>query len=50
MKEWSILAIKNLLENNVENQKLIHNLSSRGQVKNDILKEFENGVMRIDKN
>lgn len=50
MKEWSILAIRNLLDNNAENQKLIHQLTQQGRVANDVVQEFqpENGFMRLN--
>lgn len=50
MKEWSILAIRNLLENNLENQKLIHQLTQQGRVNSDVLKEYrpENGFLRLN--
>lgn len=49
IKEWAILAIRNLLENNAENQKLIQQLTSMGKVKSDVLKEFEpeKGFLRL---
>lgn len=52
MKEWAILAIRNLLEDNLENQKIIAKLTSQGKADNSVLKEFEmeNGVLRINKN
>lgn len=51
MKEWSILAIRNLLENNAENQKLIQQLTQQGRVSSDVLKEYqpETGLLRLNK-
>lgn len=51
MKEWSILAIRNLLENNPENQKLIHQLTQQGRVNSDVIKEYqsETGLLRLNK-
>lgn len=51
IKEWSILAIRNLCEGNVENQQLIASLTKVGDADNsDILKEFniDLGSMRIN--
>jgi len=51
IKEWSILAIRNLCEGNVENQELIASLTKVGDADNsDILKEFniDLGSMRIN--
>lgn len=50
IKEWSILAIRNLCEGNSENQKLIRQLNKIGDDnKSSVLKEFdsETGMMRI---
>ena len=49
IKEWSILAIRNLLEDNLENQKLIHQLTAQGRLTSEAVKEFqpENGFMRL---
>ncbi|KAJ6641082.1 Ataxin-10 [Pseudolycoriella hygida] len=51
IKEWSILAIRNLCEGNMENQQLIASLTKVGDADNsDILKEFniDLGSMRIN--
>lgn len=50
IKEWSILAIRNLCEGNSENQELIRQLNKIGDDnKSSVLKEFdsETGTMRI---
>lgn len=51
IKEWSILAIRNLCEGNTENQQLIAGLTKVGDADNsEILKEFniDLGSMRIN--
>ncbi|KAG4076744.1 hypothetical protein HA402_002031 [Bradysia odoriphaga] len=51
IKEWSILAIRNLCEGNMENQQLVANLTKVGDADNsEILKEFniDLGSMRIN--
>lgn len=50
IKEWSILAIRNLCENNLENQTIIRQLSKVGDSKSDIIKEFnlDLGSLRIN--
>lgn len=51
IKEWSILAIRNLCEGNLENQQLVAGLTKVGDADNsDILKEFniDLGSMRIN--
>ncbi|XP_031633110.1 ataxin-10 [Contarinia nasturtii] len=52
IKEWSILAIRNLCENNMENQEIIRQLTKVGDSKSDILKEFnlDLGSLRINPN
>lgn len=53
VKEWSILAIRNLCENNLENQQMIRELTKVGDANNsDILKEFnlDLGSLRINPN
>lgn len=53
IKEWSILAIRNLCENNLENQQIVRQLSKVGDAKNsDVLKEFniDLGSLRINPN
>ncbi|XP_055532179.1 ataxin-10 [Wyeomyia smithii] len=49
MKEWTILAIRNLCEENIENQKLIASLSKVGDAENSLLSEYnaEGGTIRI---
>lgn len=51
IKEWSILAIRNLCENNLENQEMIKSLTKVGEAENPLLKEFgiDSGIMRIAK-
>lgn len=51
MKEWSILAIRNLCDGNPENQEIVKNLTRVGDAENPVLKEFgiESGVFRINK-
>lgn len=50
IKEWSILAIRNLCENNVENQQIISQLTKVGDANSDILKELnlDMGSLRIN--
>lgn len=52
IKEWSILAIRNLCENNMENQQMIGQLTKVGDSTSDTVKEFnlEMGSMRINPN
>lgn len=52
IKEWSILAIRNLCENCPENQEIIRNLCKVGDAPNEILKELniEFGSLRIRPN
>lgn len=53
IKEWSILAIRNLCENNAENQQIIRQLTKIGDADNsDILKELnmDMGSLRIGPN
>jgi ataxin-10 len=49
IKEWTILAIRNICEDNLENQAFIESLTKVSTAKNANLKEFieETGVMRI---
>ncbi|XP_058813788.1 ataxin-10 [Topomyia yanbarensis] len=49
IKEWTILAIRNLCENNLENQKFIASLSKVGEAENTLLTEYtaEGGTIRI---
>lgn len=51
IKEWSILAIRNLCEDNDENQEMIRNLTKVGDAENPLLKEFglDTGTLRIKK-
>lgn len=52
IKEWSILAIRNLCEDNNENQEMIRNLTKVGDAENPLLKEFgldTTGTLRIKK-
>lgn len=51
IKEWSILAIKNLCEDNPENQEMVKNLTKVGEAENPLLKEMglEHGMLRIGK-
>lgn len=51
IKEWSILAIRNLCENNQENQEIVAKLTRVGDAANPTLKEFglDDGVFRIKK-
>lgn len=52
IKEWSILAIRNLCEENLENQEIVRQLTRLGDAENPVLKEFgvDSGVFRIKKN
>lgn len=51
IKEWSILAIRNLCEGNLENQELVNSLTKVGDVANSLLNEMglESGMLRIGK-
>lgn len=51
IKEWSILAIRNLCEGNLENQEMVGNLTKIGTAENPLLKEMglESGMLRIGK-
>lgn len=51
IKEWSILAIRNLCEDNPENQEIVRNLTKVGDAENPLLKEMglETGMLRIGK-
>lgn len=51
IKEWSILAIRNLCEDNPENQEIVRNLTKVGEAENPLLKEMglETGMLRIGK-
>ena len=51
IKEWSILAIRNLCESNVENQEIVKGLTKVRYVANPVLKEMglESGMLRIGK-
>lgn len=52
MKEWAIVALKNLLERNEENQNIIRSLVNQGTAANSALAELmmENGTVRINRN
>lgn len=52
IKEWSILAIRNLCEGNAENQEIIRQLTKVGDTKSDIIKELnlDLGSLRINPN
>lgn len=47
IREWSILAIRNLCEDNLENQKIIENLNKLGDAKNSIVTKRKDGTIRI---
>lgn len=51
IKEWSVIAIRNLCEDNVENQKIIENLAKIKNVENPVVKELglDVGTLRIGK-
>lgn len=51
IKEWSILAIRNLCEDNPENQEIVRSLTKVGDAENPLLKEMglEEGMLRIGK-
>ncbi|KAG5675809.1 hypothetical protein PVAND_005681 [Polypedilum vanderplanki] len=51
IKEWSILAIRNLCEENSENQDIVQSLTRIGDAQNPVLTEFglSEGVFRIKK-
>lgn len=52
IKEWGILAVRNLCENNPENQEIVRQLTRVGDAHNPVLNEFgiDQGVFRIKKN
>ncbi|XP_059611038.1 ataxin-10 [Phlebotomus argentipes] len=52
MKEWAIVALKNVLEGNAENQSIIASLVNTGPAANSVLSELtmENGTVRINRN
>ncbi|XP_055697666.1 ataxin-10 [Phlebotomus papatasi] len=52
MKEWAIVALKNLLEGNLENQNIIKSMVNTGPAANNVLSELtmENGTVRINRN
>lgn len=43
IKEWSILAIRNLCEDNLENQKFVASLTKVGDAENSLLTEYTSG-------
>lgn len=49
IKEWSILAIRNLCEDNLENQKFVASLTKVGDAENSLITEYtaEGGTIRI---
>lgn len=47
IKEWSILAIHNLCDNNPENQEYIAGLKKLGDAENSLLTEYKPGTIRI---
>lgn len=49
MKEWSIVAIRNLCDGCLENQEFIKGLTKIGDASNDLVKELslEMGSLRI---
>lgn len=51
IKEWSVLAIRNLCEDNPENQEIVRSLTKVGDAENPLLKELglESGMLRIGK-
>lgn len=51
IKEWSILAIRNICEDNLENQELVKSLTKAGDAASPLLKEMglESGMLRIGK-
>lgn len=51
IKEWSILAVRNLCEENFENQEIVKQLTKMGDAPNPILNEFgiDKGIFRIKK-
>lgn len=52
IKEWSILAIRNLCEDNLENQKIIQQLTKVGDAKSsDSVSELnlDMGLLRVKK-
>uniref|UniRef100_A0A182LZQ1 Ataxin-10 n=1 Tax=Anopheles culicifacies TaxID=139723 RepID=A0A182LZQ1_9DIPT len=47
IKEWSILAIHNLCDDNVENQQFIAGLKKLGNAENSLITEYKSGTIRI---
>uniref|UniRef100_A0A182N4Q0 Ataxin-10 n=1 Tax=Anopheles dirus TaxID=7168 RepID=A0A182N4Q0_9DIPT len=47
IKEWSILAIHNLCDDNLENQQFIAGLKKLGDAENSLLTEYKSGTIRI---
>lgn len=49
IKEWSILAIRNLCDDNLENQKFVASLTKIGDAENSLLTEYNSagGTIRI---
>ncbi|XP_053659880.1 ataxin-10 [Anopheles marshallii] len=47
IKEWSILAIHNLCDDNVENQQFIAGLKNLGDAENSLITEYKSGTIRI---
>uniref|UniRef100_A0A182JLG3 Ataxin-10 n=1 Tax=Anopheles atroparvus TaxID=41427 RepID=A0A182JLG3_ANOAO len=47
IKEWSILAIHNLCDDNLENQQFIAGLKKQGDAENSLITEYKAGTIRI---
>uniref|UniRef100_A0A182PAI2 Ataxin-10 n=1 Tax=Anopheles epiroticus TaxID=199890 RepID=A0A182PAI2_9DIPT len=47
IKEWSILAIHNLCDDNLENQQFIAGLKKLGDAENSLITEYKSGTIRI---
>uniref|UniRef100_A0A182S767 Ataxin-10 n=1 Tax=Anopheles maculatus TaxID=74869 RepID=A0A182S767_9DIPT len=50
IKEWSILAIHNLCDDNLENQQFIAGLKKLGDAENTLITEYKSGTIRISDN
>ncbi|XP_035895351.1 ataxin-10 [Anopheles stephensi] len=50
IKEWSILAIRNLCDDNPENQQFIAGLKKLGDAENALITEYKSGTIRISEN
>lgn len=51
IKEWSIMTLRNLCEDNLQNQEIVRNLTKIENAENPVLKEMglDSGILRIGK-